>query len=138
MTRGRSVTPSIRFVYTGIRVRDLERSIRFYEGLGFRIRRRGTMEHGGEWVHLGMPRRPHRLELNFYPKGNRFAEPYRAGSELDHLGFRVSDVDAWVRRARRLGARVATVFSETRERLGYVQDPDGVRIEFYGPPRPRH
>jgi catechol 2,3-dioxygenase-like lactoylglutathione lyase family enzyme len=126
--------PALRYRYAGIRVRDLDRSLRFYQALGFRVRRRGTMEHGGIWVHLALPRQVPRLELNFYPKGTRFYERYRTGSELDHLGFAVRDVSAWVRRMRRAGGRVAVRFTETHESLAYLKDPDGIWIEFYGPP----
>ncbi len=127
----------IRFGYAGVRVRNLQRSLAFYRGLGFKIRRAGTMEHGGQWVHLAMPRQSQRLELNDYPPGNRFYEPFRRGTELDHLGFFVSDVDRWVRRSKRLGARVVSDFSETRERLAYVRDPDGIWVEFVGAPKPQ-
>jgi catechol 2,3-dioxygenase-like lactoylglutathione lyase family enzyme len=125
----------IRFRYAGIRVRDLDRSIAFYQGLGFRLRRRGTMEHGGVWVQLAFPRQVPRLELNYYPKENPFYEEFRAGTELDHLGFRVEDVDHWVRRARQLGARFLFRIDETGESIAYVTDPDGVCLEFFGPPR---
>src|SRR5579864_7657083 len=96
---------AIRFGYAGIRVRDLTRSLRFYRGLAFRVLRRGTMEHGGRWVHLAIPRQPQVLELNFYPRNTRFYEPFRPGTELDHLGFFVKDIDGWVRRAQRLGGK---------------------------------
>jgi len=36
----------IEFVYAGLRVRNLDRSLRFYRKLGYRIHRRGTMGHG--------------------------------------------------------------------------------------------
>ncbi len=128
---------AIRLRYTGIRVRDLERSIAFYHGLGFRIRRRGTMEHGGLWVQLAFPRQIPRLELNYYPKDNPFYEEFRTGTELDHLGFRVVDVDYWVQRARQLKARFLFRIDETDESIAYVSDPDGVCLEFFGPPRKR-
>lgn len=92
------------------------------------------MEHGGRWVHLKIPGQPQMLELNFYPRGNRFYEPFHAGTELDHLGFFVDDIDGWVKRARRVGGTLAVDFSETRERLAYVRDPDGIWIEFVGKP----
>lgn len=126
--------PSIEFVYAGIRVRNLPRSLKFYRGLGFKVYKRGKMEHGGEWVHLAFPGTKERLELNFYPRGTRFYEPYRAGSEMDHLGFRVDDVAAWIDRAIKAGGRKAVVIRETHEYLGYVRDPDGVWVEFFGPP----
>jgi catechol 2,3-dioxygenase-like lactoylglutathione lyase family enzyme len=122
----------LRFVYAGIEVRDLRRSLRFYEGLGFRIRGRGIMEHGGEWVQLRIPRQQTRLELNYYPRGSRFHRTYRSGSELDHLGFRVADADAWARTAVRLGGKLVDRVDEPFEWLVYVTDPDGVWLEFIG------
>jgi catechol 2,3-dioxygenase-like lactoylglutathione lyase family enzyme len=48
----------VEFVYAGLRVRNLPRSLRFYRKLGFRIHKRGTMGHGGQWVHLAYQARP--------------------------------------------------------------------------------
>ena len=128
--------PELIYGYAGIRVHDLDRSLKFYRGLGFRIRRRGIMNHGGEWVQMTLPGRQQKLELNHYPNGTRFDEPYRNGSELDHLGFFTPDVSYWVRRARKFGGTVAVDFTEPGERLAYVKDPDGIWVEFCGPPRP--
>ena len=124
----------IRFLYAGIEVTDLERSLRFYSGLGFKVVIRGKMEHGGEWVHLRMPHQAQRLELNYYPTGSRFRRPYRSGSELDHLGFKVGDADAWARKAVGLGGRIVDRVDEEHEWLVYVTDPDGIWLEFIGDP----
>jgi catechol 2,3-dioxygenase-like lactoylglutathione lyase family enzyme len=123
----------VEFVYSGIRVRNLSQSLRFYRKLGFRIFRRGTMEHGGKWVHLKVPGTTHRLELNYYPRGTRYFEPFQNGTEFDHFGFRVSDVAGWTRRLRRLGLPIVAVVQETHENLVYTKDPDGNWIEFFGP-----
>lgn len=127
----------LRILYTGLEVRDLTRSLRFYRGLGFRVLFRGTMQHGGVWVHLRLPHQVPRLELNWYPPGNRFHRAYRSGSELDHLGFRVDDPEAWAKRARRFGGKVVERVNEPGEWLVYVSDPDGVWLEFIGDPSKR-
>jgi len=127
----------VRFLYSGIRVRDLRRSLAFYRALGFRIHARGRMGHGGEWVHLVHPGSRHRLELNFYPRGNRFYEPFTKGSEFDHFGFYSPDVAGWRRRAVRAGGRVVADFVDGKSRLVYVADPNGVWLEMFGPARPR-
>jgi catechol 2,3-dioxygenase-like lactoylglutathione lyase family enzyme len=63
----------MQFVYFGIRVRDLKRSIRLYSRvLGLKQVHKGTMGHGGVFVHLKKPGSSQRLELNYYPPGNRF------------------------------------------------------------------
>ena len=131
--------PKIRFLYTGIRVRDLDRSVRFYKAMGMRELFRGKMDHGGEYVHLAFPRSIVRLELNYYPEGNRFHEPWGPGSEFDHLGFLVDDADRWIRKLRSAGASEAIpTWSETSSRIGYVNDPDGVTLEFFSPrPKPK-
>ena len=125
-----------RFAYAGIRVRSLARSLRFYRRLGFHQGARGKMTHGGQWVHLASPGGRLVLELNYYPKGTRFYEPYRPGSEMDHLGFFVDDVEGWLRRAARAGAERHVEWTESGWRLAYVRDPDGIWLEFIGRVRP--
>jgi catechol 2,3-dioxygenase-like lactoylglutathione lyase family enzyme len=129
----------LKFLYFGIRVRDLERSLRFYKSLGFRVRNRGTMAHGGEWLQMTMPRSTVRLELNYYPKGNRFYEPFGPGYQLDHLGFYSAAPDRALDRMVRAGGKVAIpAWDEPHSRIGYVNDPDGVALEVFGPlPKPR-
>lgn len=123
----------IEFVYAGLRVRSLSRSLRFYRKLGFRIRRRGTMGHGGKWVHLEYPGAVQRLELNFYPRANPYYEPIRHGTEFDHLGFRVSNVEEWETELRRRGLPIVARIREAHENLVYTRDPDGNWIEYFGP-----
>jgi lactoylglutathione lyase len=123
----------MKFVYFGIRVRNLNRSINFYTRvLGLKQVHKGTMAHGGIFVHLKKPGSMQRLELNYYPSGNRFYEKYKQGTEMDHIGFWVEDVDREYARAISKGAKRATApFSNNGERLAYVKDPDGIWIEFF-------
>jgi len=95
------------------------------------------MAHGGEWVHLVYPGSPHRVELNYYPRGNRFYEPFRPGQEFDHFGFYTPDVEGWYRRAQRAGGKRVADFVDGKNRLVYVNDPNGVCLEAFGPARPR-
>jgi catechol 2,3-dioxygenase-like lactoylglutathione lyase family enzyme len=124
---------TVQFVYSGLRVRDLARSLRFYRSLGFRIHKRGTMGHGGRWVHLTFPGAAQRIELNFYPRSNRYYEPIRKGTEFDHFGFRVSDVEAWEAELRRRKLPIVARIREEYENLVYTRDPDGNWLEFFGP-----
>lgn len=123
----------VELVYAGLRVRNLARSLAFYRRLGFRIHRRGRMGHGGVWVHLAFPGAVQRVELNYYPPSNQFYEPFRRGTEFDHLGFRVSDVEAWESELRRKKFRVVARIREPRENIVYIRDPDGNWVEFFGP-----
>ncbi len=123
--------------YTGIRVTDLDRSLRFYrEGLGLREEGRGRMSHGGTFVGLEDPETHVQLELNYYPPGSRFAPPYTVGEGLDHLGVVVPDARALIERLRGMGARVAVEpwHEAGRYWIGFVEDPDGIWIEIQDPP----
>jgi catechol 2,3-dioxygenase-like lactoylglutathione lyase family enzyme len=115
--------------YTGIRVRDLARSIRFYsDGLGLRVGPKGRMAAGGQWQELHDPESGAVLELNFYPG----EPPYREGDELDHLGFRVGDLTKSIAVLESLGGRVRIPpFTEGNVRLAFLSDPDGVWVELY-------
>lgn len=127
------VAVKVQFVYSGLRVRNLARSLRFYRKLGFQVYRRGKMGHGGEWVHLSYPGARQRVELNFYPRTNRYFEPIRKGTELDHLDFRVSNVEAWEKELRHRKLPIVARIREEHENLVYTRDPDGNWIEFFGP-----
>jgi lactoylglutathione lyase len=122
------------FTYTGIRVRNLQRSLRFYtKVMGMREILRGRMKHGGIFVHLKSPRSAQRLELNYYPSRTKFYEPYRFGSELDHLAFWVKDVGKEYARLVAKGARgTIQPFREGRYELAFIKDPDQAWIELIG------
>lgn len=120
-----------RFYYAGIRVRDLRRSLGFYtKALGMRVAARGTMGHGGKWVHLVTPGTRLRLELNWYPPRSRFYTPYRRGEEMDHLAFVVKDVRRAYRELLRKGASAAVPPEKSAGTEVYVRDPDGIWIEL--------
>src|SRR3989304_7348264 len=118
----------MRFRYTGIRVRNLRRSLRFYEKvMGMKQSQRGRMDHGGTWVELKSPRSAQRLELNYYPRNTRFYEKFRGGSELDHLAFWTRDVDGEYDELLAKGAQKAVEpFSQGKYRFAFVKDPDGI------------
>ncbi len=120
-----------RLYYAGIRVRDLKKSVNFYtKVMGMRVAARGTMPHGGKYVHLLSPGSPQRLELNWYPEGSRFYTPYRRGEEMDHLAFRVEDVEGAFRELVERGAGVAVGPPESKGTEVYIKDPDGIWIEL--------
>ncbi len=123
-------------VYTGIRVTDLDRALRFYvEGLELRERSRGTMSHGGQFVGLEDPATHFRLELNVYPPDSPYAVPYVAGEGLDHLGVDVEDARATIDRLTQFGGTVAVpAWLEAGQYwIGFVADPDGHWVELQSP-----
>jgi lactoylglutathione lyase len=124
----------MKFFYTGIRVRDLERSIKFYtETMGMKQTHRGTMVDGGIYVHLKSQDSEQRLELNFYPLGKKYCEEYVGGSELDHLAFWCENVlDSYKKVLAGGGISAVEPWDEGTETLAFVKDPDGVWIELIG------
>jgi len=122
------------FRYTGIRVRNLQRSVRFYtQVMGMRLNLEGKMDHGGVWVELKSPGSAQRLELNYYPPHSKFHEKFRTGSELDHLAFWVENVDSKFEQLVRKGAKKAVKpFAQGKYRFAFLKDPDGLWIELIG------
>ena len=127
----------MRLEQPGLRVIDLERSLRFYtKGLGLREVRRGDTRAwgGGIWVHLIDPASRRILELNWYPKGSRFATRYVAGDALDHIDFTLgvaprAELERVARRLERFGARPTKYMPATTGGwMASLTDPDGIWI----------
>ena len=121
------------FTYTGIRVKDLEESVRFYTGLlGMKEIGRSKIDTtGGEVVTLVSEEGGPQLELNFYPKGSKFAAKFAAGEGLDHLAFKVGDLDKALAEAARTGHRTILDIKTTASRWAYIKDPNGIYIELF-------
>jgi lactoylglutathione lyase len=121
-----------RLKYTGIRVKDLEGSIKFYTTvLGMTERSRDTIdETKGVVVDLVTGDGSHPLELNYYEKGSEFDRRFEAGEALDHLGFKVDDLDAAVAEATKAGYPVVQEIRTTTSRWVYIQDPNGIWVEL--------
>lgn len=112
-------------------MRDLRRSLEFYTGaLGMKVVKKGTMPHGGKWVHLRGGGSRQTLELNWYPEGSRFYTKYTKGEELDHLAFVVDDVGKAYSYLLKKGAKAAVKPEESEGTEVYVKDPDGIWIEL--------
>lgn len=128
-------TMKTKFAYTGIRVKDLEESVRFYtQVLGLKEMGRGTVsETKGQTVALVTEEGGPVLELNYYEKGSRFDTEYKAGEELDHLAFQVDDLDKALEEASRSGHRLALDIKTPTSRWAYVRDPNGIFIELFAP-----
>lgn len=124
----------MKFIYTGIRVRDLERSVGFYtKTMDMKEVSRGRTRAGGIYVQLKSKGSDQKLELNYYPPGKKYCEDYVEGSELDHLAFRCEDVRKDYEKALAGGATSAIEpWDEGGTTLAFVRDPDGVWIELHG------
>jgi len=131
----RSNVLGVRFWYTGIRVKDLEESMKFYgEALGFHVVLKGKMVvHEGTYVQMRTPTGKQILELNYYPKTSKFYEEYVNGSELDHIGLYVSNVREQYKRLIEFGCEPAVKpFKQGSWVLAFVKDPNGIWLELIG------
>jgi lactoylglutathione lyase len=122
-----------KFTYTGIRVKDLEKSVQFYKGvLGMKETGRSKIEASkGEVVSLTTHEGGPILELNFYESGSPFATEYIPGESMDHLAFQVEDLDKALAEARDAGYPVALEMKTGASRWAYLKDPNGIFIELF-------
>jgi lactoylglutathione lyase len=122
-----------KFEYVGIRVTDVQKSIDFYTKLlGMKVVSRGKNEQTkGEYVALQSEDGGFILELNYYEKDSPYNTPYSAGEGLDHLAFKVDNLDKALEEARQAGHRVILEMKANESRWAYIEDPDGNWIELF-------
>ncbi len=122
-----------RFEYVGIRVKDLPKSIEFYTRLlGMKVVNRFRMdETRGEIVNLQSEGQAFTLELNYYAADSPYNTDYVVGEGLDHLAFRVDDLDAALAEADRAGHPAVLQLKADNTRWAYIEDPNGIWIELY-------
>jgi lactoylglutathione lyase len=123
-----------RLIYTGIRVKDMEKSVEFYTKLlGMKVTGRTKIESTkGETVGLVSEDGGHLLELNFYGKGSHFDTKYGAGEGLDHLAFQVDDLRKAIAEAEKAGYPVVLDMKTKTSHWTYIKDPNGIYIELFG------
>ena len=122
-----------KFTYVGIRVTDVQKSIDFYTKLlGMKLVSRGKNEQTkGEYIALQSGEGGFILELNYYEKDSPFNTKYTVGEGLDHLAFKVDDLDKALEEARQAGYRVILKMKAKEGRWAYIEDPDGIWIEVF-------
>ncbi len=117
-------------IHTCYRVLDLDRSVAFYERLGFEEMARKPIGDEAVNAFLGLPDDGARLELT-YNIGQD--EPYDVGSGYGHIALAVDDLDATLERLAGEGIepeKPPYQVSEGGSRLCFVRDPDDYRIEL--------
>lgn len=122
-----------KFTYTGIRVRNLRRSVRFYTKL-FGMKKLGHWKidaSGGEVVTLKSAKGESLLELNYYPRRSPFYSRYSVGEGLDHLAFGFTDLGAAIAQAKKMGHPVIREVKGKTSAWAYIKDPDGIWVEIF-------
>jgi len=121
----------MRFSHTSITVRNMDESLRFYtEVLGLEFeRRRPIPENHAEIAFVKDPETGARIELTHWEGKDQF----EAGEQLDHFAFELPDIDAFLKRVRAQGVRVAKEPYKLQGgsgRLAFILDPNDVWIEL--------
>ena len=119
-------------IHTCYRILDIDRSVKFYEALGFEEMRRAPIRDEAVNVFMGLPddgSEP-RLELthNF-----GVTQPYEIGTGYGHIAISTHDLDGTLERLAQQGIepeRPPYTIREGGNRLCFVRDPDGYRIEI--------
>jgi lactoylglutathione lyase len=122
-----------RFLHTCYRIGDIDRSVAFYEKLGFEEARRMPIGDEAINVFMALPGEDPRLELTY----NHGVDSYELGSGYNHIALLVEDLDGTLERLAaedvdpekppyRPGGRTEG------HRIAFVRDPDGYRIELIG------
>jgi lactoylglutathione lyase len=121
------------FLHTCYRIGDIERSVAFYEKLGFEERRRFPIGAEAINVFMGLPGDEVALELTH----NHGVDSYEIGSGYGHIAIAVDDLDATLERLAAEGVEPEKPpyrpgGRTEGHRICFVRDPDDYRIELIG------
>lgn len=122
-----------KFVYVGIRVKNMEESIKFYTEL-FEMKivgRNMFPQTKGEIVYLRSEESDFSLELNYYQDDSPYNTEYIVGEGLDHLAFKVDDLEKALEEAKQYGYPNILVIGSVKTGWAYIEDPNGIWIELY-------
>jgi lactoylglutathione lyase len=119
------------YLHTCYRIGDIERSVGFYEKLGFEERRRMPIGDEATNVFMGLPGEDPVLELTY----NHGVDSYDLGTGYNHIALGVEDLEGTLQKLEgdgiqpekppyRPGGRTEG------PRICFVRDPDGYRIEL--------
>ncbi|MCL4290111.1 MAG: VOC family protein [Thermoleophilia bacterium] len=119
----------VELVHTCYRITDPDRSVAFYEALGFEERRRMPIRDEAINIFMGLPGDGDRLELTH----NFGVSSYELGTGYGHIALAVGDLEAALERLAAQGIQPERPPYRVREggsRLCFVRDPDGYRVEL--------
>jgi lactoylglutathione lyase len=121
----------VSLIHTCYRITEIDRSVRFYEALGFQEKGRHPIREEAVNVFMGLPEDGEnpRLELTY----NFGVDSYDLGTGYGHIAITTPQLDDTLSRLKEQGIepeRPPYTVSEGGSRLCFVRDPDGYRIEI--------
>jgi lactoylglutathione lyase len=117
-------------IHTCYRILDVDRSVEFYEKLGFEELLWAPIRDEAINVFMGLPDDGARLELTWNKDQD---EPYEIGTGYGHIAVTVDDLDSTLEQLKTVGIepeRPPYTVREGGSRLCFVRDPDDYRIEL--------
>ncbi len=121
----------MKYLHTCYRIGDIDRSVAFYERLGFEEVGRMPIRDEAVNVFLNLPGDGDtpRLELTY----NHGVDSYDLGSGYNHIALGVDDLDSTLAELGDGGVEPEKPPYQVREggsRICFVRDPDGYRVEL--------
>jgi lactoylglutathione lyase len=118
-------------IHTCYRITDIDRSVAFYEALGFKEVGRIPIRDEATNVFMNIPGDGDmpRLELTY----NHGVDSYELGTAYGHIAITADDLDSTLEQLAGQGIEPEKPPYSVREggsRLCFVRDPDGYRIEL--------
>jgi lactoylglutathione lyase len=107
--------PCVELVHTCYRITDPERSVAFYEAIGFEKRRELPIRDEAVNIFMGLPGDGDRLELTH----NFGVDSYELGTGYGHIALTVDDLDGTLARLAEQG------IEPERDRLDRTQEVAG-------------
>ena len=122
-------------IHTCYRITDIDRSVAFYEALGFEEVGRFPIRDEAINVFMNLPGDGDspRLELTY----NHGVDSYDLGTAYGHIAVSADDLDATLEQLAGQGIEPEKPPYSVREggsRLCFVRDPDGYRVELIEKP----
>jgi lactoylglutathione lyase len=119
-------------IHTCYRILDPDRSVAFYEALGFEEIGRIPIRDEATNIFMGLPDDGANPRLELTHNHGR-TEPYEIGTGYGHIAITAPDLDGTLERLKELGIepeRPPYSIRDGGSRLCFVRDPDGYRIEI--------
>lgn len=120
----------IKFLHTRVRVADMDRTIAFYQLLGFELNDRKDSPAGNKLAFLGLPGNEHFLELCWSPEYD-----VKVPEDLMHTAVGVEDIISYCDRLENEGIEIwpggwREKFTSGAKKMAFVTDPDGYEVEI--------
>jgi len=115
-----------RFLHCRIRVRDIDRSVKFYtEVLGFVEARESTSPAGNKLAFLQLPGNETQIELCYQPNEPDFTLP----EDIFHFAVSVEDLHEFRKHWEPHGIEFWPEDGPVQDMFYFISDPDGYEIE---------